>query len=293
MSLLLAKVFNNRAQSQIDDYAIDSRSSSSNRQHSTRWLISYIALFTSLLAFFILSISLLNLETSAPKRSYENLVHQLEKQVKFTAQQQGIRWLAVEANTTKGVRLSFPVDLIEGQSLFASASAQLNPRFLPYLRSLLPLFSSLHAEALQTRYKKLIQQIEVENYQVKFIWRIEGHTDANAMAENARFSSNVELSAFRAYAMMEWLRIRLGFPRDQFAIAGYGSFQPVSANPFAEENRRIEIYLIPQLIPLQATQEIPQNLSDAEAIEVVNDARSEPNLVNSSSNEVSNEVSNE
>ena len=262
MSLLLFSLYKKSQKNDILSTSVANKNPPSSN-NSNAWLISYIALFTSLLAFFILTISLLNLETSAPKRSYENLVHSLEKQLAYEAQQQNLSWLQIEANTTKGIRISFPPNLIKGQNLFASASAQINPRYLPYLRSLLPLMQTANEEALQQRYQSLIQQIERENYQLKFIWRIEGHTDANVMAENARFQSNVELSAYRAYAMMEWLRIRLALPKSQFAIAGYGSFQPITDNPLEAENRRIEIYLLPQLIPHEQENLVPESAEEA------------------------------
>lgn len=249
MSLLLSSLYKkHRNHSNDIDGKNESHASTSARK-SNAWLISYIALFTSLLAFFILTISLLNLEASAPKRNYENLVHKLEKQFKYEAEKESLNWLQIEANTTKGIRVSLPQDLISGQSLFTSASAQINPRYLPYLRSLLPLFEAFNPSKLRDQYQSLIQKIEPEGYELKFIWRIEGHTDANAMASNARFKSNVELSAYRAYAVMEWLRIRLALPKSQFAIAGYGSFQPITDNPLDSVNRRVEIYLLPQLVP--------------------------------------------
>lgn len=253
MSLLLTFLYKNqRTQlNELDDES--SGNSATAAQKSSAWLISYIALFTSLLAFFILTISLLNLEASAPKRNFENLVHKLEKHLQYEAQQEGLDWLQIEANTTKGVRISLPKNLISGQSLFNSASAQINPRYLPYLRSLLPLFEKINTEQLRLEYATLINKIESEGGELKFIWRIEGHTDANAMAANARFKSNVELSTFRAYAVMDWLRIRLPLSQSEFAIAGYGSFQPITNNPLDSENRRIEIYLLPQLFPKEST----------------------------------------
>lgn len=232
------------------------------------WLISYIALFTALLAFFILTISLLNLETSAPKRSYANLIHGLESQLNYEIKQADISWLKVDANLTKGVRISIDKELVAGETLFKSASAQINPRYLPYLRSLLPLFSKMNTEALRQQHSKLLKNLENQGYELRFVWRIVGHTDANPMAANARFRNNVELSAFRAYAMMEWLRIRLSLPKEQFAIAGYGSFQPITENPVDAENRRIEIYLVPQLLP-RIKNEIAQQQADVLLVEEI------------------------
>jgi len=244
MSLLIASLLKK------NDILVEAQSGtgSSKNHRQTSWLISYIALFTSLLAFFILTISLLELETSVPKRNHQKLIDTLESQMQYQRDQVGIPWLNIEASSTKGIRISLPPDLVEGETLFASARAQINPRYLPYLRSMLEVMKFMDFAELEQSQQTLISTIETDDFELKFIWRIEGHTDANPMDANARFRNNVELSAFRAYAMMEWIRIHLGLQRDQFAIAGYGSFHPVTDSAFDAENRRIEIYLIPQLV---------------------------------------------
>jgi chemotaxis protein MotB len=50
---------------------------------------------------------------------------------------------------------------------------------------------------------------------------------------------------------MSLLRLYTGLPDHFFAIAGYGSFRPVTNNPLEPANRRVEIYLVPQLIPVE------------------------------------------
>ncbi len=224
-----------------------------NRNHA--WLLSYIALFTSLLAFFILTISMLELETSAPKRSYQELIANLHKQFVYERNRAGIPWLQIDDSTTKGIKITLPADLVKGEALFDSAQAKINPRYLPYLRSMLEVVDALNVGNLRQQYRKLVQAVEMPGYRLKFMIRVEGHTDSNPMAATARFKNNVELSTYRAYAMMEWMRIHLGLPRDQFAIAGYGSFHPLVTPTTSGENRRIEIYLQPQLVKL--AQDLP------------------------------------
>jgi len=199
------------------------------------------------ISFFILIISLVELEGSTPKRNYQKLVNQLHKEVVFLKDKQAISWLQVENTLTKGVRLTLTPNLVSNTSLFASARAQINPRYLPYLQSIATLISELNVKDFTKRHAKLIQGIEADSAKVSFMIRIEGHTDSNPMAANALFKNNVELSTYRAYAMMEWLRIHTGLPRRTFAISGYGSFHPLTPNPQDAENRRIEIYLIPYI----------------------------------------------
>lgn len=216
-------------------------------KRSRAWLVTYIALVTSLLAFFILIITLIELEGSTLKRNYQKLVSKLYTEVSYVAKKQGVDWLQMENTLTKGVRLTIPPGLVKNQTLFASARAKINPRYLPYLQSIADILQIFDIENFPERHKKLIQEIESAGYKVQFMVRIEGHTDSQPLAATARFADNVELSTFRAYAMMEWLRIHLGLPRSGFAISGYGSFHPLTENPVEAKNRRIEIYLIPQI----------------------------------------------
>ncbi|MGM0541177.1 MAG: OmpA/MotB family protein [Pseudomonadota bacterium] len=211
------------------------------------WLLTYIGLFTSLLAFFILIITLVELESSTPKRNYQKLVNQLYQETLYQTEQQGLSWLAVENTLSKGVRLTLDPQTIPSHSLFTSARAQLNPRYLGYIRSLSELLQSLSLETFTQRHQKLVRGIEAAGFNVALIIRVEGHTDSRPLAQTALFDNNVELSTFRAYAMMKLLRLYTGLPESQFAMAGYGSFHTLTADGTADENRRVEIYLLPQI----------------------------------------------
>ncbi|QCU89482.1 OmpA/MotB family protein [Thiomicrorhabdus sediminis] len=216
-------------------------------QRTRSWLMTYIALVTSLLAFFILIISMIEIEGSSLKRDHQKLTQAIYMDVKAAVADQSIDWLQVENTLTKGVRISIKPNLIRNQNLFASAQAKINPRYLPYLQSLAEVLQQVDIEALRQRYMKLVSSIEANGFDVKMMIRIEGHTDAHPLAQTARFKNNIELSTFRAYAMMDWLRIHLPLTRSHFVIAGYGSFQPILDDVYAADNRRIEIYIQPML----------------------------------------------
>ncbi|MDX1352787.1 MAG: OmpA family protein [Thiomicrorhabdus sp.] len=209
------------------------------------WLLTYISLFTSLLAFFILIISLVEIEGSTSKRSYQKLMKKLDQEVVYQLDRQGVTWLNVERSITKGVRLSLPYDLVLNDTLFESARAKINPNYLSYLQSIADLILALDLEHFKERHAKLIRGIESTGDKVQLLIRVEGHTDSLPLAPTARFANNVELSTFRAYAMMEWLRIHTGLPKSMFAISGYGSFHPLTSDASQPQNRRIEIYLLP------------------------------------------------
>ncbi len=220
------------------------------------WLLTYIGLFTSLLAFFILIITQIELENSTPKRNYQKIVNQLYQETAYQAQQQGLGWLAVENTLSKGVRLTINPQTIPNQSLFTSAQAQLNPRYLPYIRDLSELLQSLSLENFNQRHLKLVKGIEAAGLDVFLLIKIEGHTDSRPLAQTALFENNVELSTFRAYAMMKLLRLYTGLPESLFAMSGYGSFHNLTEETTADENRRVEIYLLPQ-IKAKPSQKMP------------------------------------
>ena len=253
---LLGKTRNNNSSGLVDLNSNEIQQVQRNRL----WLLTYISLFTSLLAFFILMITLVELEGSTPKRNYQKLVGKIYDDVVYQSRLQGLDWLQIENTLTKGIRLTIPPELVANASLFSSASAQINPRYLPYLQSIVDVLKVLNFQDFNTRHAKLINGIESVGFKVDFIIRIEGHTDSLAMAPTARFRDNIELSTYRAYAMMEWLRIYTGLERKHFAISGYGSFHPLTANPEQAENRRIEIYLVPLVRPKLAN---PMDVNNA------------------------------
>ncbi|WP_019557038.1 OmpA/MotB family protein [Thiomicrorhabdus arctica] len=211
------------------------------------WLLTYIGLFTSLLAFFILIITQVELESSTPKRNYQKLVNQLYQETIYQTQQQGLGWLTVENTLSNGVRLTINPQTIPNQSLFTSARAQVNPLYLPYIRKLSGLLQSLSLDTFTQRHQKLVKGIEGVGMNVSLLIRVEGHTDSQPLAPTALFKNNVELSTYRAYAMMKLLRLYTGIAESQFAMSGYGSFHHLSEDTTAAENRRVEIYLLPQV----------------------------------------------
>ena len=82
---------------------VDSNSNEAQQVKRNRlWLLTYISLFTSLLAFFILMITLVELEGSTPKRNYQKLVGKIYNEVNYQATLQGLDWLQVENTLKKG-----------------------------------------------------------------------------------------------------------------------------------------------------------------------------------------------
>lgn len=77
---------------------------------------------------------------------------------------------------------------------------------------------------------------------------VAGHTD-NQPIRTAQFPNNWYLSTARANSVVQFM-IKQGFPAKSLAASGYGEFDPVAPNDTEknrEQNRRIEIILVPNL----------------------------------------------
>lgn len=77
---------------------------------------------------------------------------------------------------------------------------------------------------------------------------VAGHTD-NQPIKTREFPNNWYLSTARANSVVQFM-IGAGFPSKSLAASGYGEFDPVAPNTSdagREQNRRIEIILVPNL----------------------------------------------
>jgi chemotaxis protein MotB len=77
---------------------------------------------------------------------------------------------------------------------------------------------------------------------------VAGHTDDQPI-KTREFPNNWYLSTARANSVVQFM-IKQGFPPKSLGAAGYGEFDPVADNktePGREQNRRIEIILVPNL----------------------------------------------
>lgn len=219
------------------------------QQKNISWQIIYIGLFTAILAFFILIISLADLEPDPVKRNFQKLTHALYVDVQQTAKQQGMDWLQVENALPRGIKLTINPDIFKKHPLFKSARAQINPRYVPYLDGIAQLIQSLGFSTVAIKYKKWVKPLEASGYDLVMTIRIEAYTDARPLAKLSRFKTNIELSTFRAYAVMDFLRIHTQLPSYYFSMAGYGGFHPLVKDKNSPLNRRVEIYLEPKLVP--------------------------------------------
>ncbi len=92
-------------------------------------------------------------------------------------------------------------------------------------------------------------------------FQIAGHTD-NVPMNSQRFKSNWELSTARAVTVVKFLQ-EAGVSPASLSASGYAEFQPASDNDSPEgkqQNRRIEIVLMPNLDELPDMTELEQDL---------------------------------
>jgi chemotaxis protein MotB len=118
--------------------------------------------------------------------------------------------------------------------LFDSGKSSLRPEGEQAIASLAPALQSVEREFL-----------------------VAGHTD-NVPIKTARFPSNWELSTARAVSVVKSL-VDAGYPASRVGAAGYGENDPVSDNSTEEsreQNRRIEIILMPNLGEIPGMQEM-------------------------------------
>jgi len=92
---------------------------------------------------------------------------------------------------------------------------------------------------------------------------VAGHTDNVPIRPDSRdrYASNWELSTYRAIEVVKYLTAK-GLDPNHLTAAGYGEYKPVADNVSEvgrRRNRRVELFLIPQVIRRRDTPPQPQN----------------------------------
>lgn len=199
-----------------DYYGEGFRPASSADRRSARqlWLISYSDFMTILMIFFLVMYGymLLVKAQSAPRRRPGDPFSISITQLKNDLGRQ------VEVRTN-GKRTTIA---LTDSVFFPSGSAAL-------------------AKEAGTTLDQLAKSIKLVRGQVI----VEGHTD-NVPIRTARFRSNWELSAARAFSVIRALTER-GVPPERLAAWGFGEYRPVAPNDREadrEKNRRIEIVIL-------------------------------------------------
>jgi chemotaxis protein MotB len=81
--------------------------------------------------------------------------------------------------------------------------------------------------------------------EIKWVLRVDGHTDSRPLAPTSQFKSNWDLSAARAISVVQYL-IGKGVSPQRLVAAGFGEYDPIDPGATEEafaHNRRIELKL--------------------------------------------------
>ncbi|MFA5089898.1 MAG: OmpA family protein [Candidatus Omnitrophota bacterium] len=87
---------------------------------------------------------------------------------------------------------------------------------------------------------------------------IEGYTD-NQPIRHSGWKSNWELSSGRALSVLHYLAKDKGISPERLSAIGYGEYRPVASNETRQgrqQNRRVEIVILPQVTKLKNAQEV-------------------------------------
>lgn len=220
----------------------DSQAEKMPREHfvsESAWVIPYANLMTILMIFFMILYAYSVLFGGGAR--YEKMMASVQKGVGGSAEQlKRIETLEKEANA--GTQIE---DFIKDKNLSEYAKVETNAQRIKISLSNPILFDSGSSElksAATPALKEIAQLIRtMENPIV-----VEGHTD-NVPILSVKYRSNFELSAARAFSVINYFINTEKIAPERFSTFGYGEYRAVAPNDTEENrarNRRIEINII-------------------------------------------------
>ncbi len=201
------------------------------------WLTIYSDIITNLMVFFLVLYGF----AAAKSTKFEAITQAIAKE--FGAQVNPAQIMKErEENTAAEIEKFFDK---EGLSQFATV--QVNEERVRVMLSN-PVLFGLGEYYLKSEAIPILKQIAnlVRELPNKIL--VEGHTD-NISIHSSRFRSNWELSAARAFSVIEYLVTVEKLNPQFFSVVGYGEYQPLFPNDTPERraaNRRIEINILRQ-----------------------------------------------
>ncbi|MFA5857704.1 MAG: OmpA family protein [Elusimicrobiota bacterium] len=181
------------------------------------WMAPYGNLMVLLVVLFLSLYGFSRLNSTKYEKSFASNAKD-EKIAKF-AEQMEKQKMKVELNAQK-LRIQLPSPV-----LFDPGKADLKKEALSSLSEMVGLLKELDSPVI-----------------------VEGHTDNVPLGTGARYGSNWELSASRAFSVIKYF-IDQGLSPERFSAYGYGEFLPLMSNDTDDNramNRRIEIIILRQ-----------------------------------------------
>ena len=204
------------------------------KQSDDAWMTSYSDVVTSLLAFFVLIISIStidqrkieyiqeSIQKEVLKKSYEKPFVSLEDKLKDVINNKNLQEdVFVEADNT-GINITFSSGV-----LYQSGSANLLKNMKPFLNEM----------------SKMIKEMKYEDILIE----VEGHTD-DVPIKTVEFPSNWELSASRATHVVRYFMDN-GIAKNKLKASGFADSRPkvpniIEGKPSKENraiNRRVKV----------------------------------------------------
>ncbi|MBN1383759.1 MAG: flagellar motor protein MotB [Elusimicrobia bacterium] len=203
------------------------------------WVIPYGNLMTILMIFFMILYAFSILYGGGAQ--YEKAMAAIQKAMGGSAEQ-----LKKIETFEKEVEIGSKMeDFIKEKKLSDYAKVETNAQRIKISLANPILFDSGKAElkdAVKPALKEIAQLIKtMENHIV-----VEGHTD-NIPFRGKEYRSNFELSAARAFSVIDYFINKTNIHPERFSAFGYGEFRPIAPNKTEEgraKNRRIEINIL-------------------------------------------------
>ncbi|MCX5785377.1 MAG: OmpA family protein [Elusimicrobia bacterium] len=185
------------------------------------WAITYGDMMSYLMIFFMILFAFYsskNITSQFSVKSLEETFGHDNQIVSTLFSKHGIQQIAQVEISANKITINFAEPI-----LFDPGSDNLKASSFPHLQDLAKVFSELPNPI-----------------------QIEGHTDNRPLGRNARYRSNWELSAARAFSVLRFF-LSKGVAPEKLSAVGYGEFKPIKSNDTPEgrgANRRIEINII-------------------------------------------------
>ncbi|MBX7258538.1 MAG: OmpA family protein [Candidatus Hydrogenedentes bacterium] len=240
-------------------------------ENEERWLLTYADLITLLMVFFVVMYALSNVD----KQKFQALARAMSAEFGTpVANPTGIGGKVVpgpsvtpppragtERTRTRGNPKTEQIDalrarmkklkgdldaMVKASGLQEQISVKMDPSGHKVSMGLSDslLFGAGSADLTQAA-QELVEKIGNVLATSNYVVNVEGHTD-NVPINNARYSSNLQLSTERAVNVVSYMIKTAGIPGNRLSASGYAEHHPVASNDTEEgraKNRRVEFVI--------------------------------------------------
>jgi chemotaxis protein MotB len=261
----------------------------SEHENHERWLVSYADFITLLFAFFVVMFASSQTDKAKAQQVSDSVTEALEKGGVQAVVREVLGGTVDDVgkgnammkgpggSTPKNVKepppppkkevktgleelapsMTYLAKALEAEIKDGKVEVHLEPRGLVVSLKQYTFFPS-GEDAIDPKTYGIIDKIGKTILDVKSPVRLEGHTDSQPI-HTGRFPTNWQLSAARAFAMLNLLASRCHVPQDRLCIGAYADTVPADTNDTPEgrmHNRRVDVVIL--------SQETARNAANAE-----------------------------